>query len=235
MANKQRIINKRFGYKYVSGKPVFTIGPNTQLNLHSICLINNSSQGGMAGIGVSMPSRDFKLFTYQAGIAVLAEDTFVGFTSNAGDGFILQSKTTPSIITFEADSVSGSPVLDFKYWNGTAFVSLTAQKATLATGTNVYIIAPPFDWQVGSDIVGTDTSLYTLIITASTAPSADVNVSAFLPAQGIVIRDDVGSLQALSVAFEDHQYLLNQGEYLLPYFEHADDNNVLEISYRINP
>lgn len=110
--------------------------------------------------------------------------TTQAFTAITGQGFYIQSDKPFNTVNMVVSQVqSGSPVYEYAYWNGSAWVSVTPRllPTYTALGATQLRYDNPTAWVVGS---GTDANSglldplrYTLRVRATTAPGQIVNFS----------------------------------------------------------
>lgn len=103
------------------------------------------------------------------------------FTATNNDGFLVQSVAKFHALSFEVgDAAGGSPVFEYAYYNGSAFVATTpvAGASFGSTGKQEAIFIPPADWSVGTtNAVGSNSNMFAMRIRATTAPSDVCSIS----------------------------------------------------------
>jgi hypothetical protein len=159
------------------------------------------------------------------------------YTTTTNDGFLIQSPRRFNLIGFSVTQAeSGSPVYTYQYYNGTAYATLTTIKvsASYTVADHVIAFAAPQDWAVGTTAaVGGSTSLYSILMKASTAPGTAVQanamwVSAFLNfTEGVA---DNGKVVCTAAAGEN--FTLQSTEGVVPFFGTANAANTVRVTYK---
>lgn len=230
-------MTQRFGFAKVTAHTVLTAPPGTQLNIHSIAAINGSVTNGAIGLGLTVTANNATVYSLIAGSASAYNGT--AFTTTIGDGFLVQSKNMPvDMLAFNVSQRdTGAATYTYEYWNGASFVFFTPNKTPTFTqlGETGLVYASMYDWAVGNGgIAGLSNAQYTLRVRSTVAPSQAV-ITSIQPVKLIVYREVVESKQSIDLSFDQDQYLFDSGESVIPYFEVADPQNSLEISWQNNP
>lgn len=229
-------------YPYVSYQAAISPPSNKQLSMHSISLYNGMSVALDIGAAIGFNSSGWKLWqitasatnvtsTIQAGTAVNLFDT----TNN--HGFIVQAKSQFSLVAMNISQVqSGSPVYTYEYYNGSSWSALSLKSSPVYTSTGNVVIAflPPFDWVVGDNSAGTDSSMYSIRVLATTASGQAVKANYMALGQFLAFREHIAPQQALSINFNTMRDLLEGGSFILPYFSSASANNAIEAAYQVS-
>ncbi len=236
MGNYSYVKNSRFGYLKNSGDAVLSAPSSMQLRMHSVACVNGSSLTMNLGIGYSLNSNEALVYTASGGAA----SPFVAgpILSAINDEIYIQANEVfdfiPMLISTPASAETPTYVLE--YWNG-AWTTIAAQESPDFTeSSGAFIINPALDWVIGSGgVSGLEPLKYTLRITASAVQVTTPEASAILPGVLILYREEVEAKQALEVNFEENQFLMSQGQSIIPFFSIADAGNCVELGYRINP
>jgi hypothetical protein len=220
---------------------------NQQLLIHSIYAYNGFNSTNSVGLSISMNSNQWKLWTLVGAGPTVSEKTStiqagtaltIFPTVTANQGIILQAKDKFGLMSFDiSQAETGSPVYEYRYWNGSAWTALTLLNSPIytATGQMNIIFNPPLDWAVGDNGEGTDTSMYSIRIRATTAPTQAVKIDSLKPCKLLVYRASIAADNSLGAMFKTRQLLLQQGESIIPYFATANAKNTIEIAYQISP
>ena len=104
----------------------------------------------------------------------------------------------------------------------------------LNTGSKAAVFNAPTDWVVGSNGIADDT-FYSVQVIATTAPSQAVQIDAIKVCKMLKMSFNVPQSALMTISFEDHPYLLQVGEAIIPFFSYTSSFNRIEIAYKINP
>lgn len=230
--------NHRYGYTTHTGIPVLTAPAGKQLNPRSLSLVNGAATSAALGFGVSFNSAQAQVYAgYASTFGVAVPYTGQTVLQFSGDYIYFQSKYISGFVSFLNANATGSDILFYQYWNGSAWVNLTPVVAPDFTQANTaFIYNSPLDWVVGNGgVTGMSNSMYTIRIMASggfaTPPSGfTVSVNEL-----ISFREVVDSKEYIIYTFEEDHYLLETGQSIIPYFGTASALNAVEISYKYSP
>jgi hypothetical protein len=237
MAISQRLKYHRRGYALKSHDAVLSPQPGKQLELCSLNLFNSTNDVQDLGAGIALDSSEYTIYSFRTGGIVPFDNTL--FTTSNGDGFVIQSSSPISMVSFnKTQGQGGSPTYEYAYDTATGTPDLVpiGPGDFTGTGSGAIIINPPHDWVPGNlGFTGLPTNLYTLIVLTGTAPSQDVIVDSIKLSNLIIFMEDVESKQTIERSFPGHQYLLNAGAEVIPYFGVPAADNVVEITYKDSP
>lgn len=159
------------------------------------------------------------------------------FTTTNNDGFLVQSKKRFNLIGLTiAQANTGSPTYVVSYYNGSAYTTLVTISAPTdyAVGTQVIVFAAPPDWAVGTTAaVGGSTTLYSIRVAATAAPSQAVIASAAWVAQ--LVKYNEGVVDNASSTFDtgtQEPILLEANEGIIGYFGSASTANTVRVLYK---
>lgn len=229
--------NSRFGYPTITGVSALVAPTAFQLRMHSVACVNASPSACNIGIGYYLGANGSFVYTASGGAAT----PYVSgpYLDSVGAQLYIQSTLhTLDFISFFNSVVAsgGAPTYLYEYWNGSAFVSFTPQVIPDFTqNTTGLIFSPALNFVRGSGgVVGLDSSRRTIRITVLTAPTIPQQ-SLIYPCKLIIYREAIEAKQTLEVNFEENQFLLAQGETIIPYFSTANNFNTVELGFRLNP
>lgn len=222
----------------------YTPSSTQQLEVHKVSAYNGTAAENSIGIFHSVATPDFKLWkllaagdaeftsTIQAGSAVSI------FNTTNNDGCLFQSKEKFNMISFNVSQAqTGSPVYTYKYYNGSGWATLTLLNtpAYSATGIQVIVFNAPIDWVVGDSTEDTDSTLFSIQVISTTAPSQAVQINSLKIGKMLAYSSSVLPSASLEVDFDEESYLLQVGESIIPFFSYTNASNRLEIAYKISP
>lgn len=233
---KEKIITKRFGYSNQSFVPAVTIPVNSQLDLFSAGMVNNSGASSFVGLAVAYNSFKYKIFSMISSVFTeLDVNSNIQIAASVpGDGLVIQAKDVITFLGFDLTSAAVvDPQMEIQYWNGAGWSPAVIELAndfTDPSGTAFLALIGP-DFTQGNDL-GFGEDLYTLKIFQNV--DAGAVVAGQIKVGKTIFYRAIEDQQTLDVSFEQQQYLLEQGEQLIPIFKDVNDNNTVELSYRIN-
>lgn len=222
----------------------YTPSSSQQLEVHKISAYNASAAENGIGLFHSVATPHFKLWkllaagdaeftsTIQAGTATAI------FNTTNNDGCLFQAKEKFNMISFNVSQAqTGSPVYTYKYYNGSSYATLTLLNtpAYSATGIQVIVFNAPVDWAVGDGSEDGDSTLYSIQVISTTAPSQAVQINALKIGKMLEYNESVLPCGSLEVDFQTKPYLLQVGEAIIPFFSYSNASNRLEIAYKISP
>lgn len=167
----------------------------------------------------------------EASLPLAAGTVVVGDGGN-GEGFVVQAKRKFGLIGLDI-SASDAQALTFEYYNGSTWATLpyVAELDASATGEAILAFLPPVDWEVGGDD-DIDSEMYSVRVTAATAPGTAIAANAVWVASWIEYYSALSSNQSVNVRFfDDRPLILDSDEGIMPYFEEADAANGMTVAY----
>ncbi len=218
-----------------------------QLKLYSCRLLNRSGGAADLGIGRFLNASKWTIGQYAevaqtftdvtAPIAAGTATTIIDTTVN--DGFIVSAKERFGLIVFTVSQAeTGSPVYEYKYWNGTAWTALSTINLPTAypTGEIAVAFSPPYDWVVGGTaIAGLDLTKFNIRVRATTHTTANVQVTAAAVAAFFDFQSAVADKGSFSWAVTniDIPFILDSVEGLMTYFSTANTANMISAQFLI--
>lgn len=245
IGNRQNVLVHEVAYPSKNKDVVLACPQSKQLLIHSVAAYNGTVSSVDIGIGYQLDIASWNFFQIVGGVvsngttALQTGNTVDLFSTTANDGFYLQSKTPFNSIYFNlAQAQTGSPVYEYTYWNGSAFVALTMLTAPSygATGPAYVSFIAPVDWAVGAGGAISTTiqgSLgYVIRVRATTAPSQAVQADAAGVTKFLAYRGQIGPNQHLQIKFERPK-ILESGEGVIAYFGSASNSNLVDVCYQL--
>lgn len=215
-----------------------------QTNIFNIRATNNSGSGINVGLMRSFVASRYNIYTYvnstttytNVSASLAAGGPVNLFTGTINDGFVFQSyrKTAMLGLTISTGQTGGT--FTYKYWNGSAFVTLPTMEVPVYTTTGViYIVAmPPPDWVKGGP-AGLDPTEYSLQVISSAAPAGAVAITSLFAAEFMEFLQGVPNNAMVQLSFPDSKpMLLNGGETIFPYFSTAAATNSFGAYYAVS-
>jgi hypothetical protein len=222
----------------------YTPASNMQLEVYKASAYNASAAENGVGLFHSVSPPDFKLYKLLAAgdvdfSAEIKAGTAVSiFNTTNNDGCLFQSKEKFNMISFNiSQAQTGSPVYTYKYYNGSTFATLALLNTPSysATGIQVIVFNAPVDWAVGDGTEDGDSTLYSIQVISTTAPSQAVQINALKIGKMLAYNEAVLPGASLEVDFDEQPYLLQVSEAIIPFFSYSNASNRLEIAYKISP
>lgn len=222
----------------------FTVPASKQLYVFNMRAMNNSGSTINVGIMRRLVTSEYAFYQYvasgttytNASTALNAGTATVAFAGANNDGFAVQSQRLFSMVGLTISTAQSGGVFTYKYWNGSAFTTLTTLEVPTdysATGDIYAVFVPPSDWTPGGS-TGLDQSKYSILVQSTTAPAAAVSVNAIWTGQFLEFIKGVANNAGVQVAFPDSKpLLLEGGEGLFPYFSTASASNQFASFYAI--
>lgn len=242
--NRQNLLVNRVAYPGQSFDAALAAPSNKQLLITSINAVNGSPAKNDLGIGYTVNSTQWKLYTSQVAVVDVTSTIQSGavvdlFTTTNGEGFIIQAKDVFGMLAFNlSQAQTGSPVYTYEYWDGSSWqpLQLLASPDYATLGHTQVVFEIPLDWAIGdAGIPQLDDQLYSMRILATTAPATAVQADSMKMAVLLAYREALLSKAELEVNFDTRQFLLQQGEEIIGFFAVADSKNVMEVTYQLNP
>lgn len=227
-----------FGYAQKSKDAGLEAASSSQLAVFSCRAFNRSGSAMDVGIVRKYANASMRLYTFDGtnytsvSLPLDAASQLIGTTN--GNGFAVQFKSKSGVLGFTVSQAeAGSPVYEVEYWNGSSWETLTTIESVSAyTADDHYIVfLPPHDWAKGGH-ADLQSSMYSIRVRATTAPSTAVEIDDLWGGQLIEFIEAVGDNSSVEVEFEnDHPLVLEGGESLMPYFGSADAANGMRVAY----
>lgn len=232
------------GYNQNCDTPALLPPTGKQVHIYDITLHNGSAATIDMGILKRVSLSDvsvYKMIVADTPDATLDTGLKNGvatkiFTTTTNDGFMIQSSNRFSLIGLNISTEGADGVYALSYFNGTAFVALTAltSPALTAKGTALFLFAPPVDWVPGTTAgVGGASDSYSVIVRASTAPGSDISANRIWVGRSLDLSLSVAAKSNMNRVFFAKQPLILAGEEgILPYFGGtASPANMVSITY----
>lgn len=217
-----------------------------QLHIYSVEMYNGTGSAIDMGIlkRVNLDSVNF----YQTVVANTPDATIANgvktvatkiFTTTINDGFLVQCASRFGMIGLNISTPSTGGVFVVKYYNGSAYVTLTTLEVPTAfsAGTQLIVFAAPHDWVAGTTAgVGGDATKFSILIQATTAPANDVFANSLWVADLMTFRTVSSSTGVLK--FSDippvKPLILAGGEGIQPYFSGTPSAlNTIRVIYSV--
>jgi len=215
-----------------------------QLEVYSVKAVNGLPAENALGLYHTIAAPHFKLYKILAAgdadfTSIVQAGTAVSiFNTTNNDGCLFQAKEKFNMIAFNiSQAETGSPVYAYTYYNGSSYSTLTLLNTPsyTATGIQVLLFEPPVDWAVGDGTEDADSTLYSIRVISTTAPSQAVQINSLRLGRLLAYSDAVAPSGALEVDFDKDPLLLQIGETILPFFSYTDSSNRLELAYKVSP
>lgn len=207
----------------------FPVPAANQVYVFNARAFNNSGGSQNVGILQLSNSNETTLWKYvnvgpvytNISAAVTAGTASVIFAGAANDGFVAQARTKFGMLGFTVSTAQAGGTFTYKYWNGSAFVTLTTLEVPAnyaAAGDNWIVFKPPQDWAVGGPSQVSQTQ-YSIFVQSTVAPAGAVSVNFMWVGTFLELYTGVPNNAAVQMSYPDSKpYLLNGGEGLIPYF-----------------
>lgn len=242
-----QIINS--GYAQNCKDAVVTPPSGKTIHLFKARVLNVSGGAINAAICKKIAAPDWSLYTITAASTpdgadatstIQAGSDVNIFTTTNNDGYLVGCKYKFNIIGFNiSQAESASPVYTIQYYNGSSYSTLTgiAIPTAYTSGTVLVVFQAPVDWAVGSTAaVGGDTTMYNILVRATTAGGQIVKANSMWVCQFIEYLSQLANNTALEFNTPDSNLplILGGNEQLLPYFGGtANANNAMRAVYSI--
>lgn len=228
-------------YELKGGVNAFTVAPSSQLYLYNARAYNNSGAAINVGICHLHVANVFSIWTLTTGGTVYTDSTAAIaagtatnlFTVVNNDGFIVSSRKRFNVLALTISSASAGGTYTYKYWNGSAYTTLTTLEVPVYSATGVVYIAfqAPRDWVVGGPAQISQTR-YSIQVIATTHPTTAVAITAFTESEFLDFYQGVANNAAIQLSFPDSKpFLLEGGESVCPYFSTASAANTFACFY----
>jgi len=233
------------GYSQGGKAAVVSPGAGKQIKIYSAVAQNRSGGASDLGMCVKLDSASYAFGTITAASTPdflaaneIKEGTAVTiFTTVDNGGFLVQADRPFNVIGLTLSDACTAGTFEYTYYNGTAYVTLTtiAVPTYTATGDKLIVFGAPQDWIIGTTSgVGGSSSLYSIRVRATTAPSDLAQANALWVAQLFAYRAQVANNGAISLSFSElNPFTLEANEGLMPYFGVASTANTAESFYAI--
>lgn len=227
--------------------PAFTVPASKQAYLFNARCQNNSGSTINVGILQKLNQAKTGLWQYTAvgPVYTNVSSTLYGgssvniFSGTNNDGFIVQADLKFGMIGLTLSSHGSGGTYTYKYWNGSAFTTLTTLEvpANYNSDTDMWIVFQPPDdtaFPKGGP-TGLDQSKYSIFVQSTTAPGASVGISALWIGVFLDLYQGVANNAVVQMSYPDSKpYLLNGGEGVIPYFSTANAANQIAAYYAFN-
>lgn len=208
---------KRIGYGVVSGVVALeSSDASQQLRIHSVGVYNAEATDKDVAIGLMLNTDSAKVYTNTTTPVSNSDSRNPVVTG----GMVLVTSKPIDFMTWT--SITGTP--EVLFWNGSAFVAITEHTKT----ADIMLWSNPQTQVVGSSYSTLDQSKYHYQFTG---PSA---IEGLKLCRTLKFQKDLGSAQFLELNFpeEKGKLMCETGEAIVPYFETANADNVVEIWYQ---
>lgn len=207
---------KRSGYSSVSGPVALEASSTQQLRIHSIGVYNAETTDQDVAIGIMMNTASAKVYTDTTTPVANTDSRNPVVTG----GLVLVTSKPIDFITW--DSATGTP--EILYWNGSSFTAITEHTKVSAA----MLFNNQIDQELGSSYSSLDQTKYHYQLTGLSA------VSNLRLCRTLKFQKDLGAAQNLELNFPEQKgkILCEVGEGIIPYFETANADNVIEIWYQ---
>lgn len=240
--------------KYAEKSKTTVVSPasGTTLAISEIEVQNRSGSSINLGWGRKLPDAGWKAGQWDdsdssskySDDTTDAQDTgandFALTTTTANDGFVVQALRRFNLvgITQGSTTEAGSPVYEFRYWDGSSWTNLTLiDTPAFTTATDTYLsFGIPNDWSKGGDTNdGIDTDKYALRVRATTAPSTAPLATLIWVVELLDFAESVSDNNSIVYSSSDprQQKALEGGEGIIPYYGTANANNLVGLAYRV--
>lgn len=212
-----------------------------QIRIYQVKLLNRSNNLCDVGILRKLADEQRKIFYYDGAVvseitsAINASTPSIVFDVAANTALIVQARRKFNLIGIIVSTVeTGTPVYEGQYFNGTAFVPLPdiIQTINLVNlGYSLLVFSSPLDQEVGGE-PGTDQSLYTIKIVATTAPTNAPEITSVQVASMIDFSPGVNINSGMEDSWSvDYPFHLEANEGLIPFFSNPSDLNLVTAFY----
>lgn len=240
--NKQFIQNISVGYSNQSLTVPYAVDASKQMLMVSASLYNASGASSLVGGFHSVSNADFKVYTLGASdtevtSTIQAGSTITAFPTTNNYGLLVQARNPFQAIAFNiSQAQTGSPVYTYEYYNGSTWASLTVLNSPAYTpaGVQALVFQAPVDWATGDGSEDGDSTLYSVRMLATTAPSQAVQFNA-LRVLKLIKMQELADKASLDLDFSGSPLLLQGGESFIPFFSYTSPNNRIDLNYKVNP
>lgn len=162
---------------------------------------------------------------------------FALFTTTDNDGFAVQASRQFNIVGIDVTTVeTGSPVIVFQYWNGTAWTALTTIETpdfTITASDQYLVFQTPPDWVKGGDTNdGIDSDKYAVRVIATTAPATAALAAELWLCRFLSFQSSISTDKFHQFALDSQVVHLESGESLLGFFGTANANNMAQFLFQ---
>jgi len=212
-----------------------------QIRIYQVKLLNRSNDLCDIGILRKLADEQRKVFYFDGAIPTEITSEMNSnissqvFDTAANTALIVQARRKFNLIGIIVSTAqTGTPVFEAQYFNGTSFVALpdVIQTIDLAnTGYALLVFSSPLDQEVGGE-PGTDQSLYTIKIVATTAPTNAPEITSVQVASMIDFSPGVNINSGMEDSWSvDYPFHLEANEGLIPFFSNPSDLNLVTAFY----
>lgn len=240
--NKQFIQNISVGYSNQSLTVPYEVDASKQMLIMSASLYNASGATSLVGGFHSVSDADVKVYTLGASDTnitsiIQANGTIAAFPTTNNYGLLVQAKNPFQAIAFNiSQAQTGSPVYTYEYYNGSGWSALTVlnSPAYAPAGVQALVFQAPVDWVVGDSTEDGDSTMYSVRMLATTAPSQAVQFNS-LSVLKLLKMQEIADKASLDLDFSGSPLLLQGGESFIPFFSYTSSNNRIDLNYKVNP
>lgn len=240
--SKQRIQSLVSAYPDQGFTAFLTASASQQLEVHQINAFNATAAENAIGLFHSVSTAQIKVYTLRASdadatAALLAGTATSFFTTSNNQGMLFQSKDKFNMVGFNVSQAqTGSPVYTYEYYNGSGWVTLPLLNTPLYSATGIQVIAfnAPVDWVVGDSTEDGDSTLFSIRVLATTAPSQAVQINSIRFGKLLKYSDSVPASGNLEIDFDSQPFLLQGGESIIPFFSYSNASNTIGIDYKVS-
>jgi hypothetical protein len=245
MAIRSSPLNSLIAYATKGKAYAFPVPASKQAYIYNLRAFNNSGAAQNVGIMQRFVASEYTLWKYvNIGAvytnlsATLAAGTPVSiFTGTVNDGFVVQANQVFGMVGFTISTNQAGGTFTYKYWNGSAFTTLTTLEVPAnynTTGDNWVVFQAPVDWVIGGP-TGVNQTQYSIFVQSTVVPAGAVSISAIWVAEFLEFYFGVPNNAAVQLGFSDTKpYLLNGGEGIIPYFSVPNATNQFGAFYSFN-
>jgi hypothetical protein len=243
----RRPLQTAFGAYDTQGDAAFLSPPaQKQLVVHTASVENRSGGAMDAGLLRRYGSGGFalgKLVDLDTPDLTDVTGTFPqSFFEANDDGFLIQASRPFGLIGLEIGTGAGAGgVYTFEYFNGTSYVALPALTILrspdfTATGFEVLVFTPPFDWALGGEAsVGASGLKYSIRVLSTTAPASAASIDGAFVGEFLAFKSQLADDGVLSLDYpDDTPLVLDSEEGVMPYFGTANAGNLMTVIYGTN-
>lgn len=220
----------------------FPPSSSQQIYLYNARAYNNTASAINVGILALAVTGEYSLYRYvDSGATYTNVTTSISagtsiFAGANNDGYVVQWAKRFGMVGLTVSSAGAGGVFTYKYWNGSAFTTLTTLENPAdysSTGDKFIVFQPPSDWVVGGP-TGVDPSRYSIFVQSTTAPGSAVSITNMWLGHFLEFVESVASKAYVQVMFPpDKPYVLSGNSGLIPYFSTAGAANQFAAYYSI--
>ena len=247
----QVIERETFQYPFNPRNPALTAPNNKQLEILEMSAVNGT--GGPATVGIlrTLAMLDSKVSIYKyvdvgAVYTDITSDLINGNTVSLfeanNDAVFIGYKKRHGLAGFDIDTDGVGGVYTVEYYNGTSWATLDLVRdagtlAQINAGVEDYdywVYNAPFNWEKQGE-TALDTDSYYIKVTSTTAAGTPPVVDGIFMSQQLTLDESVSDDGRLNLRAVDRSVpmVLDALEGIAPYYSAINDENRIEISYRL--